>query len=289
LRIYPALDVAWTRRHDDDDTGRAIALLTDYGLSVVEETSTGLRAFFSSEQDRDGAGRALIAAEPTTVVTPLAVADEGWAERSQAALKPIRVDRIVVRPPWADVPDVVSDAAIVLTIQPSMGFGTGHHQSTRLCLGCLQRLSLTGRSMLDVGTGSGVLAIAAFRLGASPIVGVDTDADALTSAAENLDLNHATSAVQLRQLEADDRTAAPIAAGADVITANLSGALLERLAPQFRTWLAAGGTLIASGFQQHEESAVRAALERAGLRVTDQCQEDDWVAFTASPTLSTAS
>ena len=270
--------------------GRVIATLTDYGLTVAEEVDAGIRAFFATVRDRDEAA-GLLASEPSVTTSAVMVSDEAWAERSQAALKPVRVGGIVIRPPWADetsATDGRQPTDVVITIQPSMGFGTGHHQSTRLCLRCLQGLAVKARAVLDVGTGSGVLSIAAAKLGAARVVGIDADPDALTSAAENLDLNDAAGKVELRQLEVSDDTPPPIALGADVITANLSGALLERLARQFVRWLRPDGTLVASGFQLHEEDAVADALRRANLHPTGRLVEDDWVALTASPTPSRA-
>ena len=119
------------------------------------------------------------------------VDDEDWAARSQAHLTRVTVGRITVAPPWDATPP--ADGALVI-VYPSTGFGTGHHESTRLCLRLLQQVELTGRRAVDLGTGSGVLALAAWRLGASDIEALDYDEDAVVNARENLRLNGAESA-----------------------------------------------------------------------------------------------
>jgi ribosomal protein L11 methyltransferase len=152
-----------------------------------------------------------------------------------------------------------------------MGFGTGHHVTTRLCLAALQDLDLSGRTLLDVGTGSGVLAIAADRLGAAGAVGIDYDEDAIFSARENLTLNPDARHVVFDV--ADVASAAlPVA---DVVTANLTGALLVKSAGALLRATRSGGTLILSGIQSHERDDVRRAF--AGAEVAWEREEDGWV------------
>jgi ribosomal protein L11 methyltransferase len=154
---------------------------------------------------------------------------------------------------------------------PSMGFGTGHHVTTRLCLAALQTIHLTGRDMLDVGTGSGVLAIAADRLGAARAIGIDVDADAIQSARENLDLNPDVRHVTFETIDLAER---PLPA-ADVVTANLTGALLVRSASALLAAVRPGGVVILSGIQSHERDQVREAF--ANAEVCWERDEDGWV------------
>jgi ribosomal protein L11 methyltransferase len=268
VKSYAALDV----RTGSPDV--LLAIVDDFGPTAVEERDEIVRVFFLTTGDRDAAQRALA---PRFDVAAIDVPDEDWARRSQENLKPITVGRITVAPPWADTlchqPSAISrqPSAILIVILPSMGFGTGHHITTRLCLAALQAIDVTNQTLLDVGTGSGVLAIAANRLGGARAIGIDYDPDAIQSARENLDLNP-----EARQVTFD---LVDLAAGAlpavDVVTANLTGALLVRSAGALLAAVRPGGTLILSGIQSHERDEVRQAFAVAA--VCWEREEDGWV------------
>ncbi len=153
-----------------------------------------------------------------------------------------------------------------------MGFGTGHHATTRLCLAALQTLDLSQLSVLDVGTGSGVLAIAADRLGAARALGIDHDPDAVQAARENLALNPATRDVSFAV--ADLRTTPLPRAG--VVTANLTGALLIETANDLLAAVDAGGTLIVSGLLAAErDDVVRAMTGPASASAASRLRPDE--------------
>jgi len=152
-----------------------------------------------------------------------------------------------------------------------MGFGTGHHATTRLCLAALQEVDLTDAFVLDVGTGSGVLAIAADRLGARRALGIDFDPDAIQSARENLELNPDVGRVEL---EVADLTSRELPR-ADVVTVNLTGALLARSAASLLGAVRPGGTLVLSGLLTHERDEVLRAF--APAVVMWEREEDGWV------------
>jgi ribosomal protein L11 methyltransferase len=161
-------------------------------------------------------------------------------------------------------PDARDVRDITIVIQPSMGFGTGHHETTRLCLALLQKARVTGRDVLDVGTGSGVLAIAAALLGARRVRAIDVDDDALDSARVNVALNagplgHAAAPVELTTGNLRDRWPA-----ADLVLANLTGGLLVSAADSLGRTVRPGGQLLVSGFQADEADAVLAALAPPG-------------------------
>jgi uncharacterized protein len=273
-RLYPALVLRFTTVPATDQPlvqDLTSAALDDWQPIAIQETDDGWRVFFSNLETRDRAAEALPLSLPTAVsVETIDVPDENWARRSQEGLKAIQVGRVIVAPPWA-ASDAVDSDILRIIVQPSMGFGTGHHASTRLCTALLQRLTLGGRSVLDVGTGSGVLALVAQRLGATPVVAMDNDADAIDSARENLELN----GVADIELRLGDLRELDLAA-ADVVTANLTGGLLVRVADRLVGLLNAGGSIILSGVTREEEADVMAAFARS-LRLVDRVAEDEWV------------
>jgi ribosomal protein L11 methyltransferase len=265
---------------------RLVALLSEFSLLAVQEDDIDApqvwTAHFASAADRDAAADAVraeaeferIELERTTIE------DEDWARRTQADLPAVKVGRVIVAPPWdlPAAPDLKvgpTDAHDVLVIiEPSRGFGTGHHQSTRLCLVLLQARDLTRSRVLDVGTGSGVLAITAAKLGAPTVAAIDNDPDAVENARENITANGVDAAVQAHVV---DFTTSAVEA-ADVVTANLTGTLLARHAHELARLVRPGGTLIASGFNIDEKHFVEDALTPL-FHIAETAEEEGWWGF----------
>jgi ribosomal protein L11 methyltransferase len=275
---WPALDLRFPAIAGAEVSSQDLALAALDGLALVAIEELGpqdWRVFFRDGIERDAAAVALGSAPGLQVTsTPVDVVDQDWARRSQAALKAVRVGLFIVAPPW-DLPPSPAPTDIVLVVEPSMGFGTGHHASTRLCLDALQRLDVEARHVVDIGTGSGVLAMAAARLGAASVTGVDIDADALASAQDNLAANGLASSVVLCEADFRSEPADP----ADIVLANLTGGMLSRSAPHLLAACRAGGHLIMSGILATEEADVVSAF---GDRVSHTWRrtEDEWVGLT---------
>jgi len=262
---WPAIDVSLDVGGDPD---LLLAAADDYSPTAVQEISGGLRIFFTTSELRDRAARALHG-------VAVDVDDEDWAKRAQP-MAPVMVGAITVEASHqssvsSHQSSVSSQKSIV--IPPSMGFGTGHHATTRLCLAELQKLDLHGKFVLDVGTGSGLLAIAAAKLGAARALGTDDDPDAIQAARENLDLNHVTN-VELVVADLMKDTLPQ----ADVVVANLVGALIVRAAARLTRAVAPGGVLILSGVLATERQDVEQAV--ANLGPASVVQEDEWLAIT---------
>ena len=268
-RTWPAVVVSAFRRTNHEDEAEALhAALADHTIAAIDETSDDQwRVYFADAASRDAALAHLRTQFSHLQFDTLDVPDEDWAAKSQAALRAVRVGRIIVAPPW--------DAPITLVIRPSMGFGTGHHATTRLCLAALQQISLDRCSVLDVGTGSAVLAIAASRLGAEDVTGIDDDQDAVQAAWDNLSLNPSA---QVSLIVGDLRTTELVPA--DVILANLTGGLLIQSADRLRQLTNAKGRLILSGFTTAEEHEVLAAF--GAFSVEHRGEEEGWVCVTLS-------
>ena len=275
MRIYPAIEIAVDLDQDPDLGGVIAAEISDDQPLGMEGIWTGARISFQDAANRDRALAKLRARWPEIASEAVDVSDEDWAARSQAGLGAIVVsDEYIVCPPW-DLP--TDPIAPYVVIQPSMGFGTGHHASTQLCMYLMLRSGdLVGRSALDVGTGSGLLAIMAVQLGASRVVAIDVDPDAIHSAQENLELNQVVGRVDLRVADITDPTTL---AGEtfDLILANLTGTMLAREARRIAGLIAPDGRLVAGGFQAHEVDEVTAALDEAGFRLVETKSEHDWV------------
>ena len=268
-KAWPALDIH-VPGCDPQLQELVLAELDDFQPTAIQEPeeNSALRAFFTSPESRDAAARALNVAFGVHVfVESLNVEDEDWAARSQAQLRAITIGGITVAPPW----DADTDPRSTVLVQPSMGFGTGHHATTRLTLMALQQLALDGRTVLDIGCGSGVLAMAAVKLGARSALGIDIDPDALENARENAVLNGIVDRVRFEEGDFRQSTI-----GADVVLANLTGGLLALSAERLAATVGQNGFLVISGFMASEKDEVIAALGRY-LHIQALAREEEWM------------
>ncbi len=256
---------------EGDDTG---ARLLEAGASGAEVRDGSLlpmpdapalpagrarvRAFFAGREEAERAMRSLALSGALEELP-----DEDWGERWRRGLAPFTVGRVLVRPSWCEPPsrpDPCPPGEVEVVLDPGMAFGTGTHPTTSLCLSELDRIltAAPGSSVLDVGTGSGLLAIAARKLGAGRVVGTDNDPVALRVAGENAARNGV--ALEL--------TAAPpeeVVGGFDVVVANILANTLVELAPGLAPRVAPGGKLLLSGLLAGQEDEVRRAYLAQGL------------------------
>ena len=231
------------------------------------QTVTGI---FDPSMDVDACTTMLtgIIGEQTTVQVDQ-LADQDWELCGRTQFQPIKIsNQLWVCPPWQAAPDT---NALTLVITPGLAFGTGTHPTTQLCLTLLEELTLKGCSVLDWGCGSGILAVAALRMGATQATAVDLDPRALTVTQENAKrnrVNHGLSVMSVEQLPHD--------LDYDIVLANILAGTLISLAPTLDRHLSPGGTLILSGVLPAQADRVQQAFAQYNFRLL---QRDDWIAL----------
>ncbi len=215
-------------------------------------------------------------AHPLPPMHVQALADRNWNADWEKTIQPIHVTpHIVITPSWHVY--AAAPGELVLTIDPKMSFGTGYHESTRLILGLVERAVRPGMSVIDIGTGTGVLAIAAIRLGARDAVACDIDEWSYDNAIENATMNGVSDRITVLQ---GDITVTPDRTY-DLVIANIQRNVLISLLPAMRTKLAPGGTMLLAGLLNIDREAMTDALQEHGLRVTEECAENEWIALAA--------
>jgi ribosomal protein L11 methyltransferase len=210
------------------------------------------------------------------------VHEEDWADAWKEHFPVMRIGRhVVVQPTWRE--HEAAPADIIIRLDPGMAFGTGLHPTTRLCLAAIEQIAeaggVAGAEVLDVGTGSGILAICAALLGARSIVAVDTDPLAVATARTNAALNGLEHVIEGRQ------GSLPLATGEtfDLVVANLIAGLLIDIAAELAAVVRPDvGRLLVSGVFHERESEVRSAFESAGLEIIGRKSEGDWLALEAT-------
>ena len=201
-----------------------------------------------------------------------------WEENWKKYYRPQRVGRIAILPAWLG--EEPKDGEVAVRMDPGMAFGTGTHETTRLALSMIEDYLPANAAFLDVGCGSGILSIAASKLGARRCIACDLDPDAVRVARENAEKNGCENVlcVQSDLLSAVER----IPGGYQLVAANLVAEIIVRLLPALPAFLAPGAVCLFSGIIDKSEGLVRDALEANGFRILRREQENDWVALAAA-------
>ena len=269
-----ALDV------DLDATAREAVeyALMEAGALGTETTDHLVTAYFSETPSRERVRNELFEALriyelPSSSVRDMnlrEVAARDWLEEWKQSWQPVEIGRFIIAPPWSNLNDVHD--RLVIRIEPGMAFGTGTHETTRLCLDAIQK-HFTGSSFLDVGTGTGILAIAAARLfPEAHIEACDTDETAIAIARENAQLNGVAEQINFWVGSIDDATAS-----ADLVCANLTADVITQILPTLVGLTC--GKLIVSGILETQVDMVQASLHECGIDDFEITQDGEWVAL----------
>lgn len=255
------------------------------GLSMekVKEGEVLLRTYLTStatqKRARIEVGVKLIGSlRPIGGLRVQEIEENDWQESWKDQFTLLRVGRsLVIKPPW--IPYEAGNGELVLEIDPGLAFGTGHHPTTQMILEQLERLSPSDMRVLDVGTGSGVLSIAAIRLGAKRVTALDVDSTAVKMARRAVRANRVTDKVSLGRGSLP-HSLAP--AGAfDLALANISAKVVSNLAPELHRCLSEGGKLVTGGFLDKQEGQLVERLQEVGFLIQGRCVMDDWVTLEA--------
>lgn len=268
----------------------------DRPLNDIPEGQAIIKGYFAEEVDMDSV-RAQIEPrveqlrtfdiDPGEVQYELkTVNEDDWANAWKQYFKPLRVsDRLTIKPTWEEYEPASEDEKII-ELDPGMAFGTGTHPTTSLCLRTLESVIQGGEEVIDVGTGSGILAIGAVKLGAKHVLALDLDPVAVSSARENTRLNELEERITIKEsdllsvLNASDPTLG-IQLPVKLVVANILAEIILLFIDDVYNALQPGGIYIASGIWKNKEEAVETALKAVGFEITEINRDEDWLAFVA--------
>jgi ribosomal protein L11 methyltransferase len=241
---------------------------------AVEERDDGILIAFAPDEEAATAlveelGREVGAA---LEMAPRPIEPTDWSTRWREGLGPRKLDRITIIPSW--LPEATEPDPLTIVLDPETAFGSGEHGSTRAALTLLSRLLRHGDRVLDLGSGSGILAIAAIKLGASRAIGIEIDREANEVAVRNAARNAVSDHVEF--LEGDAAVLAPLVGPADLLVANILRSVNTTLLPVIATALRPGGMAIFSGMEQAEAEEFRRALSDAGFTLVQEALDAGW-------------
>ncbi|SRR5258708_26315591 len=206
------------------------------------------------------------------------VHEEDWANAWKDYFHVTHIgQRLVIRPSWREY--TPKNQEVILTLDPGMAFGTGLHPTTRMCLEQIELRTQPGMRVLDVGTGSGILAVAAAKLGASSVYAIDNSSVAVESAIANAAMNDLSEHIQVVLGVLDETEAARMAGQYDLVVANIIAHIIGSIAPQLAQTLAPSGILIVSGIIEARLHDAEDPLLAAGLEQVEKVMIDDWIAL----------
>lgn len=257
-----------------------IAELEDFDFEAFDQEDRVLKAYIPAARwndvTREWIEQWLVRQGIQVPLRESVIEPTNWNAQWEETVRPVAVPPFIIKPTWADLPPEHADK-ILLEVDPKMSFGTGYHESTRLMLRLLPRAVTEGDTVLDAGTGTGILAIAAVRIGAARCIAFDIDEWSQPNARENVLLNRVADRVDVRLggIEVVPE------AGFDVILANINLNVLLGLLDAFRTRLNPDGRLIMAGMLRSDGDRMREALGGAGFTVRQEMEEGDWWAVSS--------
>lgn len=284
MKVWHAVEIQIARVAESPVTAQLWSANTT-GLEISEDTPEAitLRAYFEAAPDIEklqaNIHRALRLSDvPETALRSLealTIADQDWLAEWKKGYEPVTIgEKLLITPSWKRE-QVADTTRAIVQIDPGMAFGTGTHETTRGCLELLEKY-WHGGALLDVGTGTGILAIAAIKLFPDArVIGFDVDPEAIDVALENAEINSVAEAVEFEV----NKLASFHGQAFDVVLANLTADVIVLLAADFPPVMSATGTLIVSGILREQGDDVCAALDAQGFEVIEEKPDGEWVTY----------
>ena len=216
-------------------------------------------------------------------ITESETEDKDWINNWKQFFQSFYIDDILIKPTWEPLREEDKNKFLI-EIDPGISFGTGKHETTQLCIRQIRKYLKEGERVLDVGCGSGILSIAALKLGAGSVVGTDVDGDCITSTHENMTVNHLaenSGEFYVGNLIDDKAFQEKIGTGYDLVVANILADIIIPMAPALYQCAKEQGVLITSGIIDFKENEVKEALEQAGFEILEVNHQGEWVNVTA--------
>ena len=216
-------------------------------------------------------------------ITSSQTEDIDWINNWKQFFQSFYIDDILIKPTWEPLREEDKNKFLI-EIDPGISFGTGKHETTQLCIRQIRKYLKEGERVLDVGCGSGILSIAALKLGAGSVVGTDVDGDCITSTHENMTVNHLaenSGEFYVGNLIDDKAFQEKIGTGYDLVVANILADIIIPMAPALYQCAKEQGVLITSGIIDFKENEVKEALEQAGFEILEVNHQGEWVNVTA--------
>ncbi|MGA9406941.1 MAG: 50S ribosomal protein L11 methyltransferase [Bacteroidota bacterium] len=256
--------------------------LYELGFTGFLENSNGLHCYIPKQLWNDTLQnelRALLNNErpsPITISSIAEIQNQNWNRQWEESIQPVKIsEKIIITPSWHSVPE--NEGKIVLVIDPKMSFGTGYHESTRLMLRMMERYVTPRSFVLDVGTGTGVLAIAAVKLGSRFAIGVDIDEWSQVNARENVERNGCANRVDIRLGSLETVKELEF----DFILANITRGRIIELLPSMIVKLGKNGMFLLSGLLTDDEAIIEKALRQNACTLLSSAKENEWISVAA--------
>jgi ribosomal protein L11 methyltransferase len=251
-----------------------VAYLSQFGFEGFWEDGNVLKAYVEKNNWNENSTSIIKEQFPEIQFSILEIANQDWNKEWENSIEPIlATEKILVRPSWKKVEG--NNGKLVITIDPKMSFGTGHHETTRLMLQLMEKYVKPNDVVLDLGTGTGILAIASIKLGAKQCIAVDNDEWSIENTKENVVVNNVENVIEVffGTMETVEQK------NFDVILANIQSSIILPILPQMISKIKPNGKILLSGLLKEEREKILSELEKHSLNILKEVSENEWIAF----------